>query len=157
MDCPHTSFNSIKVRLIPTLEQIQKEDLAGFNSIKVRLIHGGGLCRCVVPLFQFHKGSINTTSSSSVAPDSLCFNSIKVRLIPHHYPTSEVAVLFQFHKGSINTRRVPFRFTVAKLFQFHKGSINTYILSICIYFIGGFNSIKVRLILKIGCGVYHIV
>ena len=55
-------------------------------------------------MFQFHKGSINTSPSAQLA---------------------RLRAAFQFHKGSINTHLDTFFVPYRLLFQFHKGSINT--------------------------------
>ena len=52
-----------------------------FNSIKVRLIHCITRIVCETPMFQFHKGSINTDADKESDSLLVRFNSIKVRLI----------------------------------------------------------------------------
>ena len=119
---------------------------SSFNSIKVRLIRILGDDYQQIIVFQFHKGSINTTVLAGCAALLCSFNSIKVRLIPTCEHDLICEFVFQFHKGSINTDAgLPVSSSDIK-FQFHKGSINTSLIinirlrRIC------FNSIKVRLI-----------
>ena len=54
-------------------------------------------------VFQFHKGSINTSQRSEAHQQAHSFNSIKVRLILKIIIKVIIYALFQFHKGSINT------------------------------------------------------
>ena len=51
-----------------------------FNSIKVRLRPSEKANDIVLDLFQFHKGSIKTSTYAAIRSDILYFNSIKVRL-----------------------------------------------------------------------------
>ena len=51
-----------------------------FNSIKVRLKPNTPACRIITELFQFHKGTIKTSSFSECMSTYCDFNSIKVRL-----------------------------------------------------------------------------
>ena len=37
---------------------------AGFNSTTVQLIHNGPIVGCVITLFQFHNGTINTLTNT---------------------------------------------------------------------------------------------
>ena len=53
-----------------------------FNSIKVRLKQCKGILTSMIKQFQFHKGTIKTSSFS---------------------PTFNNAIVFQFHKGTIKT------------------------------------------------------
>ena len=55
-------------------------------------------------MFQFHKGTIKTYSSSEYG-----------RIFP----------LFQFHKGTIKTSYYGYVYLVIVKFQFHKGTIKT--------------------------------
>ena len=151
--CLNTDFNSIKVRLEP--------------SVMIRL-------SLSIRLFQFHKGTIRTftavpncvaaqnfnsikvrlerTFTSKLLSEWKNFNSIKVRLellknrSPHWLQT------FQFHKGTIRTARRKsdaeafWHFNSIKVrlelphrkpshphpwFQFHKGTIRTRVLVGC--------------------------
>ena len=54
--------------------------LRRFNSIKVRLRLTATVNNALIPLFQFHKGSIKTITKCRVYLTDVCFNSIKVRL-----------------------------------------------------------------------------
>ena len=75
-----------------------------FNSIKVRLEQTSAHCLVLIPLFQFHKGTIRTIV-------------LFVHLVNKR--------LFQFHKGTIRTYRSLYYQTYLPLFQFHKGTIRT--------------------------------
>ena len=98
------NFNSIKVRLEPSVLRLTMINCWYFNSIKVRLERV--LCRQFnqFVVFQFHKGTIRTDLSHndvfSCAP-------------------------FQFHKGTIRTPKSDQRSESAARFQFHKGTIRT--------------------------------
>ena len=75
-------FNSIKVRLKPSMRVTSRDGCSYFNSIKVRLkllVTTNKRCKF---LFQFHKGTIKTASDFSIK--------------------SQLAS-FQFHKGTIKT------------------------------------------------------
>ena len=75
-----------------------------FNSIKVRL-RQKRIGRVLAQLmFQFHKGSIKTSSANHILSHCCCFNSIKVRLRPEGDRSKTVFTMFQFHKGSIKTQ-----------------------------------------------------
>ena len=76
-----------------------------FNSIKVRLKHPE-LWRVYARglTFQFHKGTIKTSSQPAARQRYANFNSIKVRLkpAPRNNPAIDLNT-FQFHKGTIKT------------------------------------------------------
>ena len=76
-------------------------------------------------MFQFHKGSIKTTSAPKRKHKFVSFNSIKVRLRLHQESLSESTLRFQFHKGSIKTIPNTQHQWQNPKFQFHKGSIKT--------------------------------
>ena len=57
---PIYDFNSIKVRLEPSLPFPAMVSLPNFNSIKVRLEPKGGTAEAPTLRFQFHKGTIRT-------------------------------------------------------------------------------------------------
>ena len=118
-------FNSIKVRLelVRTCSMIF---VRNFNSIKVRLELAAGLRRFGRGfLFQFHKGAIRTSSSSSSSSKCSNFNSIKVRLEPPRNPCAFSLIPFQFHKGAIRTAGSGGWMVSGAIFQFHKGAIRT--------------------------------
>ena len=79
--------------------------LIDFNSIKVQLEPVGGVCSSVgVPSFQFHKGTIRTSSWCTGGGG---------------------AASFQFHKGTIRTGWMVSGAIGAPPFQVHKGTIRT--------------------------------
>ena len=102
---------------------------------------------CIVPLFQFHKGTIRTIirfvnyngdyyfNSIKVRLELLLlslfllllayFNSIKVRLEQGSGNDSIGEHLFQFHKGTIRTLSPVGVVLEYNSFQFHKGTIRT--------------------------------
>ena len=118
-------FNSIKVRLEPSIFYGQSRTIRNFNSIKVRLEQGNREAHIRGRGFQFHKGTIRTKGVrpfpnidrnfnsikvrlelSDVLNSSDChlhFNSIKVRLELHVSKYANILLLFQFHKGTIRT------------------------------------------------------
>ncbi len=55
-------------------------------------------------LFQFHKGTIKTTSTNYVNRVYVNFNSIKVRLKHGIGQHARNLFAFQFHKGTIKTK-----------------------------------------------------
>ena len=98
--------------------------LTNFNSIKVRLEPLFSLGRDTLTEFQFHKGTIRTSSFLVSSRNLTHFNSIKVRL-EHQFPQKmSTDCLFQFHKGTIRTNATDVN-TFAEKFQFHKGTIRT--------------------------------
>ena len=123
----HHYFKSIKVRLKRTCDHFRIQFLGNFNSIKVRLKPSFLDTNKSVSEFQFHKGTIKTTTSLvTTFSFVMYFNSIKVRL-KQLCKLAEWCLLqpFQFHKGTIKTWKkvsVPGTGTV---FQFHKGTIKT--------------------------------
>ena len=78
-----------------------------------------------IPMFQFHKGAINTDFDKAVNYSSFCFNSIKVRLIHiGKMPTKQASRSF----NSIKVRLIQTLGALQSMlnrFQFHKGAINT--------------------------------
>ena len=82
--------------------------------------------------------------------DITSFNSIKVRLRPARGSSGAGATKFQFHKGTIKTVLAHAAHGNARRFQFHKGTIKTLNDEVQAQEKKGFNSIKVRLRLKIG-------
>ena len=119
------SFNSIKVRLRPVIEQMSIAELKfqfhkgaiktrmptrqeayflRFNSIKVRLRHGRDDDVYQLYAFQFHKGAIKTLINNNMSTTYNSFNSIKVRLrrqkVCQQLGRGDG---FQFHKGAIKT------------------------------------------------------
>ena len=58
-------FNSIKVRLEQQKQKLASARKNYFNSIKVRLEQEAGLNPNLMMKFQFHKGAIRTTFSST--------------------------------------------------------------------------------------------
>ena len=77
------NFNSIKVRLKLLSLFIVIYIILNFNSIKVRLKHNVDNGRINVLSFQFHKGTIKTTTTKFASATNFNFNSIKVRLKLH--------------------------------------------------------------------------
>ena len=75
--------------------------------------------------FQFHKGTIRTSSVLSTISQITYFNSIKVRLEQLERKSDKVYQQFQFHKGTIRTPFKAHPDLARKLFQFHKGTIRT--------------------------------
>ena len=130
-----------------------------FNSIKVRLRRISTPAVGQLLVFQFHKGSIKTLNGLAARRRYLNFNSIKVRLRPCHLQIPAALIPFQFHKGSIKTDVPLPALHQGVRFQFHKGSIKTVEFNIIISFKYYFNSIKVRLRLKVqridGLGDVH--
>mgnify|MGYP004503350741 CR=1 FL=1 len=57
--------------------------------------------------FQFHKGTIKTLRCLNTLMAKQYFNSIKVRLKRHHGGTVAALKTFQFHKGTIKTQLRP--------------------------------------------------
>ena len=97
-------------------------------------------------MFQFHKGSINTSSSGVQQVYKRRFNSIKVRLIRRAIHGRQRERRFQFHKGSINTvqqARMPY---VKKSFNSIKVRLIPATDAAKAGAMISFNSIKVRLI-----------
>ena len=96
-------------------------------------------------LFQFHKGTIKTVYFRAYRGNIPSFNSIKVRLKldADNYP--DEYHVFQFHKGTIKTYEKLFTLSSKYLFQFHKGTIKTEQSLHYQRLNNGFNSIKVRL------------
>ena len=78
----------------------------------------------LLSIFQFHKGTIRTASTVSLA-----LRKCK----------------FQFHKGTIRTQKGDNNSVICILFQFHKGTIRTKMVLSPLWDIQYFNSIKVRL------------
>ena len=120
-------FNSIKVRLEPTL-------------MRVAALHPGfqfhkGTIRTTeevlgVPMhapFQFHKGTIRTICRFLVVFLVVYFNSIKVRLEHSSLILRKSSPSFQFHKGTIRTTLRYEQVDPGTEFQFHKGTIRTQI------------------------------
>ena len=133
-------FNSIKVRLILVLLLGMLLSIKYFNSIKVRLIRGTNIARLMLPVFQFHKGSIDTQLERA---------------------GRAALPAFQFHKGSIDTLQQKILSLLFPIFQFHKGSIDTPEGNAQTMLVTYFNSIKVRLILggiiggPVGAGIFQ--
>ena len=78
-------------------------------------------------MFQFHNGTINTSSFCAFNPPFRSFNSTTVQLIHLLQYFVFALPLFQFHNGTINTQVISFRVVSPFLFQFHNGTINTII------------------------------
>ena len=99
-------FNSIKVRLEPTIHQ-RGEGMETFQ------FHKGAirtLCTfpyfCLIRVFQFHKGAIRTEFLNLQQLKLTYFNSIKVRLEQNCTRIQIlIIIIFQFHKGAIRTSR----------------------------------------------------
>ena len=91
------TFNSIKVRLKPFRLIFEGAQDLSFNSIKVRLKLIYHLQPHVDFVFQFHKGAIETNTSST---------------------TSLRGSIFQFHKGAIET-------TATASVNYHQASFNS--------------------------------
>ena len=118
------AFNSIKVRLKHTRDGRSRNLASPFNSIKVRLKPEAIQLRKVCTFFQFHKGAIETNTSST---------------------TSVRGAIFQFHKGAIETSVHRRWNNYRSRFQFHKGAIETKFSTVTASSVKTFNSIKVRL------------
>ena len=104
--------------------------------------------------FQFHNGTINTKITGDGTVDaSDSFNSTTVQLIPWPNHRKRPRQSFQFHNGTINTSYTNRNTLTSKVFQFHNGTINTGCQPGGIYWIPGFNSTTVQLIL-IRCIVF---
>ena len=82
-------------------------------------------------------------------PKNPHFNSIKVRLEPNCFKYISHCNLFQFHKGTIRTNHLAQGYQGLAAFQFHKGTIRTATTQVLDTVTAHFNSIKVRLELKI--------
>ena len=72
-----------------------------FNSIKVQLEHVTGKMKNSLPTFQFHKGTIRTSSPSTLFSVILDFNSIKVRL---ELSSDKMYQMCHIHFNSIKVR-----------------------------------------------------
>ena len=138
--CHWQYFNSIKVRLEPLPAYQPQDHYQDFNSIKVRLeLEAAGINPYLMLEFQFHKGTIRTSSSNQPTAlqvnfnsikvqlerlISLCerlnyvdFNSIKVRLELEIRAKQVCVAPFQFHKGTIRTtcrvrKGLPYRISI---------------------------------------------
>ena len=104
-----------------------------------------GFCTRILPLFQFHKGTIRTPHLSSESPSLYHFNSIKVQL---ELPSWSLPRPLLAHFNSIKVqleRMISVIETQGWLFQFHKGTIRTSAETISMLPVRYFNSIKVQL------------
>ena len=136
----YQDFNSIKVRLERARVSAVRLSASNFNSIKVRLeLEAAGINPYLMLEFQFHKGTIRTSSSNQPTAlqvnfnsikvqlerlISLCerlnyvdFNSIKVRLELEIRAKQVCVAPFQFHKGTIRTtcrvrKGLPYRISI---------------------------------------------
>ena len=121
-------------------------NLCSFNSIKVQLRRREYLKKFRQMFFQFHKGTIRASATSSRSVCVIAFNSIKVQLMPAHEnvikdterPFNSIKV--QLRHASVHT--CIYAYT---LFQFHKGTIKAIRLLFLKTFPFPFNSIKVQL------------
>ena len=128
-----------------------------FNSIKVQLEPASGSERsCNMQPFQFHKGTIRTSSSSSssfrcwgnfnsikVQLERTCglregdkyphFNSIKVQLEPDRLISAISSHIFQFHKGTIRTGNAWWRLRFKRDFNSIKVQLEQ-LIGICVKF-----------------------
>ena len=78
------SFNSIMVQLEPSGVALFKELEGSFNSIMVQLERSFAFSLSYFSFFQFHYGSIRTSSLPLSSFRNLSFNSIMVQL-EHHF------------------------------------------------------------------------
>ncbi len=103
--------------------------------------------------FQFHKGTIKTSTFKLSVLCRFSFNSIKVRLKPAGLNPSVVyGSEFQFHKGTIKTDIKAIATGNLSAFQFHKGTIKTDNAHLdYTHAQNSFNSIKVRLKQRVIC------
>ena len=98
-------------------------------------------------MFQFHNGTINTSSFCAFNPPFRSFNSTTVQLIHLLQYFVFALPLFQFHNGTINTQVISFRVVSPFLFQFHNGTINT-IITVLSAVLTGINCTVVELKLR---------
>ena len=91
----------VRLELLST-ETIHKY-LSYFNSIKVRLEQAIIDAADSSVRFQFHKGTIRTSTNARTLIHISYFNSIKVRLELLRQEHACVYEVFQFHKGTIRT------------------------------------------------------
>ena len=99
-------------------------------------------------LFQFHKGTIRTASTSKILQRCSYFNSIKVQLeLVKLYGTT--LFVSNFNSIKVQLEQVSTKeFSLNPIFQFHKGTIRTLLVEFVHNFLRHFNSIKVQLELK---------
>ena len=101
---PSYNFNSIKVRLEPSIFIDAEKNRLDFNSIKVRLEQKAAKSEktaesdfnSIKVRLEQCAGKLKTTCRNH-------FNSIKVRLEPRQFSRQSTAQPFQFHKGAIRT------------------------------------------------------
>ena len=141
--------------------------MTNFNSIKVRLEPSLLIPSDLWFRFQFHKGTIRTGWRTSLPVRSVLFQFHKgtIRTELNLWVRTNPRI-FQFHKGTIRTMKryvttlsesnfnsIKVRLelfgddseAVTLTFQFHKGTIRTTVLCIILHIFHNFNSIKVRL------------
>ena len=97
------NFNSIKVRLKLIFKRhslLGKEFQFHKGTIKTS---SSALRLTIGSRFQFHKGTIKTSISCASPKRISYFNSIKVRLKRTRSNLTSIQAIFQFHKGTIKT------------------------------------------------------